>query len=147
MQGIVQHVAKDSLPIINFNGKLVTLTRASFDVFDLKQHKNLASRKQFPIILAFALTVHRAQGQSLQNVEIDCYSFFAPGQMGVAVGRAVSIGGLRILNYIAWPKFMEIHKDKGNPQNNCKSGYIYIRKEILIAFYIKNSLQCNINHL
>ncbi|VDI26224.1 Hypothetical predicted protein [Mytilus galloprovincialis] len=34
------------------------------------------------------------------------------GQMGVAVGRAVSIGGLRILNYIAWPKFMEIHKDK-----------------------------------
>ncbi|VDI26220.1 Hypothetical predicted protein [Mytilus galloprovincialis] len=93
MQGIVHYVAKDSLPIINFNGKLVTLTRASFDVFDLKQHKNLASKKKFPIILAFALTVHRAQGQTLQNVEIDCYSFFSPGQMGVAVGRAVNIDG------------------------------------------------------
>ncbi|XP_071143980.1 uncharacterized protein [Mytilus edulis] len=99
MQGVVHHVAKDILPIINFNGKLVTLERASFDVFDLKQQKNLASRKQFPVILAFALTVHRAQGQTLQNVEVDSFSFFAPGQMGVAVGRAVSIDGLRLVNY------------------------------------------------
>jgi hypothetical protein len=50
-------------------------------------------------MLAFALTVHRAQGQTLSAVEIDCYSCFAPGQMGVAVGRAVSKDGLRIRNF------------------------------------------------
>lgn len=51
------------------------------------------------MILAFALTVHRAQGQTLDFVEVDCYSFFAPGQMGVAVGRATTISGLRIVNF------------------------------------------------
>ena len=49
--------------------------------------KVLASRMQYPIMLAFAMTVHRAQGQTLQYVDIYCYSFFAAGQMGVAVGR------------------------------------------------------------
>lgn len=45
------------------------------------------------------MTVHRAQGQSLQFLEVDCYSFFSPGQMGVAVGRVMTIDGLRIINY------------------------------------------------
>jgi hypothetical protein len=31
-------------------------------------------------------------------VEVDCYSFFFPGQTGVAFGRAISISGLRVLN-------------------------------------------------
>lgn len=60
--------------------------------------RKLACRIQIPLILAFALTVNRAQGQTLRFVEIATYSFFAPGQMGVAVGRATSTDGLRIVN-------------------------------------------------
>ena len=45
------------------------------------------------------MTVHRSQGQTLDNVEVDCASFFAPGQMGVAIGRAVCKNGLRVLNF------------------------------------------------
>ncbi|MES9881788.1 MAG: hypothetical protein ABW185_13000 [Sedimenticola sp.] len=99
IQGIVHRLAKDSPPVIDFGGKLVPLSTVRFDIFDKTQQKNIASRVQLPIILAFALTVHRAQGQTLQQVEIDCYSFFAPGQMGVAVGRATSTNGLRIVNF------------------------------------------------
>ena len=44
------------------------------------------------------MTVHRAQGQTIDNIEVDCSSFFAPGQLGVAVGRAVCKNGLRIFN-------------------------------------------------
>lgn len=99
MTGIVHHLEKDSPPIVNFNGNLVSVPMTKFDIFDTKQNKNLASRSQIPIILAFALTVHRAQGQTLKNVEVDCYSFFSPGQMGVAIGRAISMSGLRVLNF------------------------------------------------
>jgi hypothetical protein len=39
------------------------------------------------------------QGQTLQYVDIDCYSFFAAGQMGVAVGRVQPKAGLRVKNF------------------------------------------------
>ncbi|CAC5381156.1 PIF1 [Mytilus coruscus] len=45
------------------------------------------------------MTVHRAQGQTLQYVDVDCYSFFAAGQMGVAVGRVETKAGLRVRNF------------------------------------------------
>ena len=37
--------------------------------------------------------------RTLPRVEIDCFSFFATGQMGVAVGRAENKARLCILNY------------------------------------------------
>lgn len=45
------------------------------------------------------MTVHRAQEQALQYLDVDCYSFFAAGQMGVAIGRVQSNAGLRVHNF------------------------------------------------
>lgn len=59
----------------------------------------LASRLQYPIRFAYAMTVHRAQGPSIDFLEVDCFSFFAPGQMGVALGRAGTTDGLPVVNY------------------------------------------------
>ena len=58
-----------------------------FEEYDPSTKKVLARRVQYPLKLAFALTVHRAQGQEFTRVEIDYYSFFAPRQMGMAAGR------------------------------------------------------------
>lgn len=85
--------------MINIDGKTVSVPKFQFDVYSPQQQKSLACRTQYPIQLAFALTVHKAQGQTLQCVEVDCYSFFAPGQMGVAVGRCVNKEGLRVVNF------------------------------------------------
>ena len=97
-RGTVHKLNKDSPPIINFNGRLLELKPQKFEVFDYKQNKIVASRTQIPVLLAFAMTVHRAQGQTTPNLEIDSSSFFAPGQLGVAVGRAESKSGLLIRN-------------------------------------------------
>lgn len=97
-KGTVHSFNEDS-PVINFNGVLYTIHRATFDQFDTRANKVRASRLQFPLKLAFALTVHKAQGQTIPFLEVDCYSFFAPGQLGVAIGRAVSIKNLRMRNY------------------------------------------------
>ena len=102
LRGKVYKLEKDKPPIIDFGGKIVTLERSKFEIYDSIQYKTLAIRTQYPVILAYAMTVHRAQGQTLEFVEVDCKSFFAPGQMGVAVGRAKRKAGLRILNFNEW---------------------------------------------
>lgn len=111
MKGVIHKLQHDKPPIINFNGKLVEVPKVKFDVYDPQQRRTLASRTQIPVILAFALTVHRAQGQTLDLVEVDCFSFFAPGQMGVAIGRASRISGLRVLNFNSKAAFTK-HPDE-----------------------------------
>jgi len=51
---------------------------------------------QYPLRLAYALTIHKAQGQTLDNVYVNCARIFAPGQFYVAVSRATSPQGLTL---------------------------------------------------
>jgi ATP-dependent DNA helicase PIF1 len=53
--------------------------------------------KQLPLIHAWASTVHKAQGLTLDDVRIDFdFGAFAPGQTYVALSRARSIAGLSL---------------------------------------------------
>ena len=70
--GKVVSAEKDKPPVINFNGRIVTLDRICFEVYDPEQEKVLAVPCQYPIKLAFTLTVHWAHGQTKDKIEIDC---------------------------------------------------------------------------
>ncbi len=58
----------------------------------------LLQRRQFPVKLAWAMTINKAQGQSLERVGIYLEDpVFAHGQLYVALSRAGSFGKVRVL--------------------------------------------------
>ncbi|GJE85923.1 ATP-dependent DNA helicase PIF1 [Phanerochaete sordida] len=58
-----------------------------------------AHREQVPLMLSYALTIHKAQGQTLERVKVDLKRAFTKGQCYVALSRAVSADALQVLNF------------------------------------------------
>lgn len=79
--------------------RTVEIHKFTFNIYDSSTDRNGASRVQIPLRLAYAFTVHRAQGLTLDRVEIDCNKMSQPGHIGVALGRARNKKGLRVLNF------------------------------------------------
>ncbi len=64
----------------------------------LKEEVVLASRSQIPLRLAYAISVHKAQGLTLNKAYIDFAGTFECGQVYVALSRVRSKEGLSVKN-------------------------------------------------
>jgi len=54
-----------------------------------------------PLKLAYALTIHRSQGMSLDAIEIDIGNkIFAAGQAYTAISRAKNLKSIKIINVV-----------------------------------------------
>lgn len=58
------------------------------------QEEILGSFSQYPIRLAWAITIHKSQGLTFEHAIVDAGDSFAPGQVYVALSRCVSLDGL-----------------------------------------------------
>ena len=58
-----------------------------------------ASRSQVPLILAWALSIHKAQVQTLDRVKVDLGKIFEKGQAYVALSRATCQEGLQVMRF------------------------------------------------
>lgn len=60
----------------------------------LLEEEVLGSFTQYPLRLAWAITIHKSQGLTFEKAIIDAGEAFAPGQVYVALSRCTSLGGM-----------------------------------------------------
>jgi PIF1-like helicase/Helicase len=83
--------------ILGGDGKTVFIPRISIEPSDGDLHIPLSCR-QFPVCLAFAMTINKSQGQSVQNVGLDLRtSVFSHGQLYVALSQCTSASRIKVL--------------------------------------------------
>lgn len=91
------------LPKVRFNlnnGKVVTKV-IKVEKWEVKSFDGTitAIRTQIPLILAWAVTIHKSQGQTIQRLRVDMSKIFETGQAYVAVSRATSPETLQVVGY------------------------------------------------
>lgn len=83
-------------PIVEFqNGRTVTMSPDTWELRD--GDKKRASISQIPLRLAYAITVHKSQGMTLDSAKIDLRKAFTEGMGYVALSRVRSLEKIYLL--------------------------------------------------
>ncbi len=83
----------DGQPVIRLaGGKKIKMTQKTWAIED--GDRILAEVAQYPLRLAWAITVHKSQGMSLDAAEVDLSRAFTPGMGYVALSRLRQLSGL-----------------------------------------------------
>ena len=86
-----------SVTVVFVDGSMCTFGTEQFEMRDATG-RVIVTRMQVPLVLAWACTIHKSQGLSLDRVKMDLTKCFASGQAYVAVSRARTLGGLQIVS-------------------------------------------------
>jgi ATP-dependent exoDNAse (exonuclease V) alpha subunit len=134
--GVVEKIEEDQLTVKLDSGKQVVVERSIWEnvKFRFNAEKNRIEEEvigkftQFPVKLAWAVTIHKSQGLTFDNVILDMGTgAFAAGQLYVALSRCRTLEGIILKNKI-------------------RQRDIIVREEVL-AYYEKMNDFSQINNL
>lgn len=95
--GVVEDFHDDSVLISFDNGETELIPRHKFEHY--YNDKVVATRLQYPLKLAYGITIHKSQGMTLDKLVVDCARIFEKGQAYVAMSRVKTIAGLYLKNF------------------------------------------------
>jgi ATP-dependent DNA helicase PIF1 len=101
-QGVITRLSEQGLPVVKFSSLGLTFeTVMGYHVWPSENIPGIGV-SQLPLILAWALTIHKSQGATLDIAEIDAGSgIFECGQTYVALSRVKSLEGLYLTSFDA----------------------------------------------
>lgn len=91
------------------------------------QEKQLGSFTQYPLRLAWAITIHKSQGLTFEKAVIDAGSAFAPGQVYVALSRCTNLNGLILKSRISSASLLTDERIVTFSKNNASSNQLEVQ--------------------
>lgn len=95
--GTVIYLDNQKIKVLFDNKKLYSITTEEFEYTLSNQLK--IQRTQFPLCLAYGITIHKSQGMTINKLVVDFKNIFDYGQAYVALSRTQSIDDLYIKNF------------------------------------------------
>lgn len=113
-QGVITSITEKGFPVVKFlNGVEMTITQHTWR----SEKFPSIGLKQLPLILAWAITIHKSQGITLVQAEIDAGSrIFECGQTYVALSRVKNLDGLYLTAFD--PQQIRVKKKVRDYYNN-----------------------------
>lgn len=101
-RGFVEKFTENGNPMVRFVSQAVSIEirRSKFSI-RVPGYDAPLTRRQFPLQLAWAISIHKSQGMTLDCAEISLERVFADGQTYVALSRARSLAAIRIVGFDA----------------------------------------------
>lgn len=85
-QGTIEKIQPHRLQIVLLNGRRIEIEKATFSLLDA-EGEVVAAALNFPISLAWASTIHKSQGSTLERMSVNLSQLWEPGQAYVALSR------------------------------------------------------------
>ncbi|MEA2028668.1 MAG: PIF1 helicase, partial [Campylobacterota bacterium] len=101
-RGVVSSIEDDHI-YVQKDGDIIRVDRHDFELLELEldddgamETKASATLSQFPLKLAYGVTIHKSQGMSIDHLICNVDHIFAPSQFYVAISRATDPKHLKI---------------------------------------------------
>ena len=146
--GVVSEISHDKIKV-NCDGFIIDVSKDTWD--NSKYTLNKADGKleqevvgtftQYPLRLAWAITIHKSQGLTFDKIMIDAASAFSSGQVYVALSRCTSLGGIVLLNKIPQHAIKDNEQVNKGQQNLTHKGSLADRFEGARQVYTQQLLE------
>lgn len=150
--GWVKALHDEYIVVRKDNGELVNVEPAKWEQYKYyvdKKTKTIYTEvsgtyTQFPLKLAWAVSIHKSQGLTFEEVAIDAANSFTFGQVYVALSRCRTLEGIHLLSKIPSQKIIADNVVQQYMESIDMDGNVNLPEEFEPVKYEKGALELNV---